>query len=120
MSKKTYRLLAILIAIVMTMSLVPAASAAEEEITLPNGDLESGDTTGWTLTPASVFKVETDGSNNPTKILDFAWNGSEAVEISAAYSVSLAAGSYRFTFQMDGESGMDSGLRMPRAAEKRF
>ena len=30
MSKKTYRLLAILIAIVMTMSLVPAASAAEE------------------------------------------------------------------------------------------
>ena len=110
MSKKTYRLLAILIAIVMTVSIVPAASAAEEEITLPNGDFESGDTTGWTLTPASVFKVETDGSNNPTKILDFAWNGSEAAEISAAYSVSLAAGSYRFTFQMDGESGTDSGL----------
>ena len=82
------------------------------EITLPNGDFETGDTTNWVLTGLPENPVRSNEWNEPNKTntLNLWAHDTEAVEIHAAYPVTLTAGTYRFSFDISGE-GKDSNLR---------
>ncbi len=80
------------------------------EIAIPNGDFENGNT-GWSFEGISGEVVENSYSGyDATHVLNLWYSDTEAAAVSAAYSVKLTAGSYKFGFEMDGAAA-DSGLR---------
>lgn len=97
----------------LLLGMMPVGFAAgDEEITLTNGDFESGNTTGWNLT--GFNEVKSDGTANTTKLLNLWLSNSESQEGSAAYTTSeLDAGTYYFKFDISGADGTsaDSGLK---------
>ena len=113
MKRPARRLLGALLALLLLLSLSPAASArlrSPTEIPLPNGDFEQGDLTGWTLSGFSggVLADSYDASNS-TNALNIWASNSAAAEISIRYAVSLEPGSYVFSFAISGMEGA-SGL----------
>ncbi|MBQ6890618.1 MAG: hypothetical protein IJN53_06370, partial [Oscillospiraceae bacterium] len=80
-----------------------------EEIALVNGDFESwADYTipGWTLTEADYCSMDTTAKNNKTYRLDLWQSADSDVYVSVAQSVSVGAGSYYFTYDIIGNSGL--------------
>ena len=74
---------------------------------MPNADFELGNTSNWTLT--GYHEINTNGTMNTTKLLNLWLSDDADMEGSAAYSVSLAAGTYNFSFDIMGPAA-DSGL----------
>ncbi len=87
---------------------VTEQAATMELITVPNGDFESG-TTSWTLTGYTEVTTDEWAKNNTTKMLKLWLSDTEAASGAAAYTISLSAGKYYFTFDLSG-AVMDSGL----------
>ena len=109
------KLLALILALVLVLGTFPAAQAADEplqELALPNGDFETGDASNWTLTGLPENPVRSNEWNEPntSNTLNLWAHDTEQVEIHAAYTVKLTAGTYRFAFDLSGE-GKDSNLR---------
>lgn len=80
------------------------------ELSLPNGDFETGDAENWTLSGYSDVVVDSWATNNTTNMLDLWLSDSEDMDGSASYSVELTEGTYYFSFDLSGET-MDSGLK---------
>ena len=126
MHTKIKRILAILLSFVMLLGMLPAVYAADRslsqvvtdpqedmpELTLPNGDFETGDATNWVLTGLPENPVRQNEWNEPNTswTLNLWANDNEAVEIHAQYPVKLTAGTYKFSFFISGE-GKDSQLK---------
>lgn len=96
-----------------------AESVWENTSYVVNGDFESGDTTGWTITMESAdgdtvgYKVQTDKwmSNNTSNFLNFWNNNSDAVDFSISRTVAaVPAGTYKVAFRQDGLEDTASGL----------
>ncbi len=101
------RWISFLLVMALVFSLLPAAFAEGElaEIALPNGDFETGDTTNWVLTGLTGEILDNTGSAvNKTHVLNLWVSNDEQVAIAADYAVKLTAGTYKFTFEMDGEN----------------
>ena len=85
------------------------------ELTLPNGDFELGNTENWEVGSYAIASPNQWASNNTTTTLNL-WLSDEAEAAgSAAYAVTLTAGTYHFTFDLSGgitggETPADSGL----------
>ena len=114
MKHRPQRLLSLLLALAMVLSLLPAALAAPElpEITLPNGDFELGNTTGWVVSglPADAIRTDTWNEANPSWALNLWASDTDEAEIHASYPVKLTAGTYQFSFLIGGD-GKDSNLK---------
>ena len=114
MYKFLKRFTCILMAAALLLGLFPAALAAEDmpELSLPNGDFESGNASNWVLTglPASPVRQDEWNTSNLSWTLNL-WTSNDApVEIHASYPVKLTAGSYKFSFLVTGLE-TDSQLR---------
>lgn len=116
MHKSLRRVFALVLALCMLLSVLPAAGAEDrldetelERIDLVNGDFEAG-TTNWNLTglPGEVIDNNS-SSHNASHVLNLWVSNEEATQIAANYSVELTEGDYRFEFQLDG-ANMDSNL----------
>lgn len=92
----------------LTFSVAAADQPDPTEITLPNGDFESG-TDGWTLTGYNETQAGGGGGSNSSFNLKLWLSDDNAVSGSAAYTVELTAGTYYFTFDLTGAAS-DSGL----------
>ena len=114
MNRKPHRLLSLLLALAMVLSLLPAALAAPElpEITLPNGDFELGNSDNWVVSglPADAIRTDEWNDANPSWTLNLWASDTDEVEIHASYPVKLSAGTYQFTFLIGGD-GKDSNLK---------
>ncbi len=82
------------------------------EIAIPNGDFEKGDTSNWVLSGLPENPLESDQWNTPntSSTLSLWASDTEAVEIHARYTVKLTAGTYKFSFLISGQ-GIDSNLK---------
>lgn len=90
-----------------------------------NGDFETGDYSGWTISGGSdvTYTVKTDewASNNTTQILNIYNGGSAAETFTMSQELSLSAGTYKVTLAQDGAdyaSGLtvavsDTALTLP-------
>ena len=89
-----------------------APPAELQEISLPNGDFETGDTTNWVISGLPENPVRQNQWNEPNTswTLNLWASDTEQVEIHAKYPVKLTAGRYKFSFDLSGE-GKDSNLR---------
>ena len=86
---------------------------------LANGDFETDYTSGWTIEKdADVTDnvKSNDGMTNKTSFLNIYNGGSGAENISISQNVSLKAGTYLLSVEMDGES-VDSGLSLSVGSE---
>lgn len=86
---------------------------------IENGDFESGDTTGWTITMPDadgntvgyIVKANSGMSNNISNYFDFWNNNSDAVDFSMSQTINaVPAGTYKVVFRQDGKENMTSGL----------
>mgnify|MGYP003288537169 FL=1 len=86
---------------------------------IENGDFESGDTTGWTITMESAdgdtvgYEVQTNQwmTNNTSNFLNYWNNNSDAVDFSMSQTINaVPAGTYKVVFRQDGKENMTSGL----------
>lgn len=82
-------------------------SAEMQELTLSNGDFESGDAAGWTLSGFShVSASDSSGGSHALNL----WLSDEAEsEGAASYTVSLTAGTYQFGFELSGNASGSLG-----------
>lgn len=80
------------------------------ELSLPNGDFETGDAENWVLSGYSEVKSDGNALNNTTNMLNLWLNDDEDMDGSASYSVVLTEGTYYFTFDLSGAEA-DSGLK---------
>lgn len=78
------------------------------DISLPNGDFETGDSSNWVLTGFSDVSSES-APNNSSNTLNLWLSNEGALSGIASYSVSLTAGIYQFGFDLSGAES-DSGL----------
>lgn len=78
------------------------------DISLPNGDFETGDSSNWVLTGFSDVSSES-APNNSSNTLNLWLSNEGALSGTASYSVSLTAGIYQFGFDLSGAES-DSGL----------
>ncbi len=85
-----------------------SAAAEMKDIPLPNGDFENG-TANWTLSGFSEVAADQYASNNKTNALKLWLSDEEAAVGSAAYTVTLSAGTYQFGFDLSGAAS-SSGL----------
>lgn len=86
---------------------------------LTNGDFETDYTSGWTIEKDAdvTDNVKSDdGMTNKTSFLNIYNGGSGAENISISQNVSLKAGTYLLSVEMDGES-VDSGLSLSVGSE---
>ncbi|MGM9537426.1 MAG: glycosyl hydrolase 53 family protein [Candidatus Onthomonas sp.] len=104
------------LAITYTTVDVSAASVELTDLPLENGDFENG-TTNWTLSGFSSVAADSWASNNTTNTLNLWLSDDEAMYGSAAYTVTLTAGTYQFGFDLSGAE-MDSGLSYAVTAGK--
>ena len=88
---------------------VETAPAELTDIPLENGDFESG-SANWTLTGFSIADPNEWAENNNTTTLNLWCHDTEATAASAAYAVTLTAGTYQFGFELSGKEDSDSGL----------
>ena len=83
---------------------------------LTNGDFETGDATGWTIEQdADVTReVKTNQwmTNNTTNFCNVYNGGSDAESISLSQELSLEAGTYLVSLDMDGKENVSSGLTL--------
>ena len=87
---------------------------------LKNGDFETNYDSGWTIEKGSdvIVNVKNNGSDaNKTYHMNICNNGSGAENISISQNVSLKAGTYLLSVEMDGES-VDSGLSLSVGSEE--
>lgn len=87
---------------------------------LKNGDFETNYDSGWTIEKGSdvIVNVKNNGSDaNKTYHMNIYNNGSGAENISISQNVSLKAGTYLLSVEMDGES-VDSGLSLSVGSEE--
>ncbi len=111
MKKSLRSIFCLVLALCMLLSLgVTPAFAAEDyaELTLPNGDFELASTQNWALTGYSEVKTD-QWSSNTTNTMTLWLSDDAATEAAAAYTATLTAGSYYYTFDITGAE-MDSGL----------
>ena len=97
---------------------------------IKNGDFETGDTTGWTITMPDadgntvgyIVKANSGMSNNISNCFDFWNNNSDAVDFSMSQTINaVPAGTYKVVFRQDGKENMTSGLSIRVAGtEKEF
>ena len=86
---------------------------------LKNGDFETNYDSGWTIEKGSdvIVNVKKDGSDaNKTYHMNIFNDGSGAENISISQNISLKAGTYLLSVEMDGES-VDSGLSLSVGSE---
>ena len=86
---------------------------------LKNGDFETNYDSGWTIEKGSdvIVNVKKDGSDaNKTYHMNMFNDGSGAENISISQNISLKAGTYLLSVEMDGES-VDSGLSLSVGSE---
>jgi len=123
LSLKTKRFLCVIVAFLLFFGFFPlddikiSAQDSYEEISVANGNFETGDATGWTINFSSWdnagYTVRSDqwAANNTTKMFNFWNNGSSAINISISQTISgLADGTYKASFSMEGESGINLAL----------
>jgi arabinogalactan endo-1,4-beta-galactosidase len=97
-------------------------SSAEEEpaelveITLPNGNFETGDTTNWVMEGFSQVTTDTWATINTSNRLSLWLSDTEAVEGLASYTVTLTEGTYQFSFELSGNIGSGLGYRVTDSA----
>ncbi len=79
--------------------------APVREIAIPNGDFENG-TSGWTLSGLSDDPILNNqySAVNATNVLNLWASDTEESGVAARYFVRLTAGTYYFTYRMDGEN----------------
>ena len=86
---------------------------------IENGDFESGDTTGWTITMPDAdgdtvgYEVQTNQwmTNNTSNFLNYWNNNSDAVDFSMTQTITaVPAGTYKVAFRQDGLADTVSGL----------
>lgn len=74
-----------------------------------NGTFETGDTTGWEVSlgdsaATSIVKSDQWATNNTTQFLNL-WNGAAGdVAVNVSQKVNVTAGTYKVSFQVDGEA----------------
>jgi hypothetical protein len=95
-------------AVLMLTSSADEEPAEMVEITLPNGDFETGDTTNWVMEGFSQVTTDTWATINTSNRLSLWLSDTEAVEGLASYTVTLTGGTYQFSFELSGDVG--SGL----------
>lgn len=82
---------------------------------ISNGDFETGDSTGWTVCGDVdvTNKVKTDewAKNNTTNFFNVYNGGADAENVEVSQQVSLSAGTYLLSLDMDGKE-MSSGLSL--------
>ncbi len=79
------------------------------EITIENGDFESSqDPARWSLSGWTSVQQDSYMTNDTTYFLNLWLNNDMAAEGSATYGVILSAGTYYFTFDLEGETGSSS------------
>lgn len=96
------RLAGILLAAALLLTLLPGTFAlgeGEAEIPLPNGDFEQG-TVNWAIEGYDTAPPDAYATVNKTNTLALWLSDNEAASGSAAYTVRLTAGTYRFTFEL--------------------
>lgn len=83
---------------------------------LTNGDFETGDATGWTIEQDAdvTYVVQTNQwmTNNTTNLCNVYNGGSDAESISLSQELSLEAGTYLVSLDMDGKENVSSGLTL--------
>ena len=83
---------------------------------LTNGDFETGDATGWTIEQDAdvTYVVQTNQwmTNNTTNLCNVYNGGSDAESISLSQELSLEAGTYLVSLDMDGKENASSGLTL--------
>lgn len=106
------RWISLILSLAMATSLaVTGAWATDQEVSLSNGDFSSGTAENWTLTGFSEVTSDSYAANNTTPALNLWLSDTASTEASAAYTVSLEAGSYYFSFDLSGKENASSGLR---------
>lgn len=125
---KKRSMLSLVLAMAMALVMLTPASAfgagttmsddAGTELSIPNGDFEKGDASGWELTGYDEVNVGIDSwaANNKTNTLSLWISDSEESEMTVSYSVKLTAGTYHFTFDLSGAE-MNSNLSYSITAE---
>ena len=83
---------------------------------LTNGNFESGDATGWTIEQDAdvTYVVQTNQwmTSNTTNFCNMYNVGSDAESISLSQELSLEAGTYLVSLDMDGKENVSSGLTL--------
>ena len=83
---------------------------------LTNGDFETGDATGWTIEQDAdvTYEVQTNQwmTSNTTNFCNMYNGGSDAESISLSQELSLEAGTYLVSLDMDGKENVSSGLTL--------
>ena len=83
---------------------------------LTNGDFETGDATGWSIEQDAdvTYVVQTNQwmTNNTTNLCNVYNGGSDAESISLSQELSLEAGTYLVSLDMDGKENASSGLTL--------
>ena len=93
-----------------SMALSPVKGS--QNVTLGNGDFESGTANGWNLSwDSAKVSVDQYASNNTTYTLALPWYEADT-EVSASYTTgTLDAGTYKVSLDISGEE-MNSGLKL--------
>ena len=109
MRKQSARILGLLLALAMVLTLVPGAAAAQNvplrgsAIALPNGDFEQGNADYWVLSNLTgSVGVDAYASSNTSNTLNLWASDTDPAEISASYGIELAPGEYSFSFSVPG------------------
>ncbi len=100
--------MALAFCLLLGLGITPVAAADYAELTLPNGDFEQS-SANWALTGYSGVKADAWDTANTSNTLTLWLSDTDAAAGAAAYTVTLTAGSYYFTFDLSGAE-MDSGL----------
>ena len=83
---------------------------------LTNGNFETGDATGWTIEQDAdvTYVVQTNQwmTSNTTNFCNMYNGGSDAESISLSQELSLEAGTYLVSLDMDGKENVSSGLTL--------
>ncbi len=89
---------------------LPVMAADMTNIPLSNGDFDTyGDSTNWSLTGFNEVKYDEYASTNNTYALSLWISNDYSTYASAAYTVTLTAGEYAFSFDFSGDTS-NSGL----------
>ncbi len=111
------RCLTFVMALALVCAMMPSMARAEEAETssdsLVNADFESGDTTGWTVSPDSLaVTTDTWAADPDNQYLSLWVSDSEESEVVISYTIqNLAAGTYQAQVDLEGMAA-ESGLSL--------